>query len=239
MGKANKRIAVRRKSSTRDRTTTKPTRKNRTKRTAAKKSKSKLRMGTKAIAAARAKLEAMPLADRIAAVADDVKSKRDEYRSINSHDLASLLDTPDTDLPSDPWVFVRFVPRFSVRDILTWNDEECIPELLETHLTPERCKEIRTKIKLLKRNKTKLRRSSLDFLTEEEKQTIERLYMESEAKSNGAMWVIVQYAIKAPHGKELAFEGTIEDDGHCVHLLTPYDERDGKFVDLSDCLTVP
>ena len=37
------------------------------------------------------KLEDMPLADRIAAVAADVDSKRDEFRSIDAHELASFL----------------------------------------------------------------------------------------------------------------------------------------------------
>ena len=40
---------------------------------------------------ARSKLDAITLAERIAAVAADRNSKRDEYRSIASHELADLL----------------------------------------------------------------------------------------------------------------------------------------------------
>jgi hypothetical protein len=45
------------------------------------------------------KLEDMPLADRIAAVAADVDSKWDEFRSIDTHELASLLGIVDADQP--------------------------------------------------------------------------------------------------------------------------------------------
>jgi hypothetical protein len=52
----------------------------------------------------------MSLAERIAAVAADVDSKRDEYRSIDSHELASLLGIER--LPGgDGWEFVWFIPR--------------------------------------------------------------------------------------------------------------------------------
>jgi hypothetical protein len=62
------------------------------KKTTAKKAKSKIpRVGAKAASDAHAKLEAMSLAERIAAVAIDVASKRDEYRSIDRHELAGLL----------------------------------------------------------------------------------------------------------------------------------------------------
>lgn len=95
------------------------------------------------------------------------------------------------------------------------------------------CEEISVKINLLKRNETKLRRTRLDFLTEEEKQTIERLYME---KNTDAPMLLAFYYIKTPDGKWLSFEAPIEDDGGRVDLKMPYDERDGAFHDLSDSL---
>jgi hypothetical protein len=185
-----------------------------------------------------ARLQAMSLAERIAAVAMDVESKRDEYRSIDPHELAELLGIDDAESPGGDWDFVSFVPRLSVRDILLEWNEEFIPELLESHVTAERREEISEKIKLLKRNKTKLRRTSLDFLTEDEKETIERLYMESEAKNLGASTVLAHYYINAPQDKQLTFEAFIEDDGGVLDLKTPYDERVGGFRDLSDVLIV-
>jgi hypothetical protein len=97
---------------------------------------------------------------------------------------------------------------------------------------------ISAKIKLLKRNETKLHRTSLDFLTEEERQTIERLYMGHEAETNGPMWVIAYYTIKSPQREKLTFETLIGDNGESCDLKTPYDERDGEFTDLSGCLIV-
>ena len=67
---------------------------------------------------AHAKLEMMPLAERIAAVAADVDTKRDEYRSIDSHELASLLGIGDAYSPGGDWDSVHFVPHVPVKDIL-------------------------------------------------------------------------------------------------------------------------
>ena len=51
--------------------------------------------------------------------------------------------------------------------------------------------------------------------------------------SNG-MNCIAKYLIKAST-IDLLFEGEIEDDGECYSLKTPYDHRDGKFLDLENC----
>jgi hypothetical protein len=53
----------------------------------------------------KAKLEEISLAECIAAVAADVASKRDEYRSIDPYDLAYLLGIYDAKLPGKGWVF--------------------------------------------------------------------------------------------------------------------------------------
>src|SRR5262249_25561285 len=58
------------------------------------------------------RLEAMTLTKRIAAVAMDVGSKRDEYRLIDPHGLASLLGIDDADKPGGDWKFVwNVTPR--------------------------------------------------------------------------------------------------------------------------------
>jgi len=88
------------------------------------------------------KLEAMPLADRIAAVAADVDSKQDEFRSIDAHELASLLGIEDAWKPSADWSFSWFVKREPVDSILDRWGEEFIVELLQSQLTPERYKEL-------------------------------------------------------------------------------------------------
>ena len=222
----------------RNKATAKPARRYKAKRRPTKKTKSKVRRAnTKLVTDAHVQLEVMSLDERIAAVADDVASKRDEYRSINPHELASLLGV-DASHPDGHWNFVWFVPRVPVECILAFEDDECIPELLKTHVTAKKREEISAKIKILKRDKVKLPLATLDFLTKKEMQTVERLYMEDEARKNGAMWTVAYYVIKAPQRRKLCFEALIEDDGGCIHLLTPYDERDGNFTNFSDCLIV-
>ena len=164
MAKANKLGAVRGKSLKRGRTSTKPGRKNEAKRTPAKKSKFKVqRVGTDAASDPHARLEAMTLTKRIAAVTVDVGSKRDEYRLIDPHELAWLLGIDDTDKPGGDWKFV-------------WN------------VTPRR--------------------------------------------------VLAYHYTNTPHGRTLTFEAYIDDDGGCVDLKTPYDERDGAFDNLSKYVIV-
>jgi hypothetical protein len=159
MAKAKKLSARREQSSKRRRASSKPGRKNEAKRTPIKKSKFEVqRVGTDAASDAHARLEAMTLAKRIAALAVDVGSKRDEYRLIDPHKLASLLGVDDADKPGGDWKFV-------------WN------------VKPRR--------------------------------------------------VLAYRHINAPHGRTLTFEAFVDDDGGCVNLKTPYDERDSAFDSLS------
>ena len=102
-------------------------------------------------------------------------------------------------------------------------------------VTAERYEELKTKIELATGT---LRAESLNFLTKVEKQTIVRLHMEREAKDPGGSRLNAYYYIDAPDGRTLTFEALIDDDGGCVDLQTPYDERDGKFTDFSDCLEI-
>jgi hypothetical protein len=51
------------------------------------------------------------------------------------------------------------------------------------------------------------------------------------------MCCIGYYSVQTPSGDSLPFEATIEDDGRCIELKTPYDYRDGKFCNLDDCVT--
>jgi hypothetical protein len=239
MAKAKKRVAVRKKSSKRGKATNKSARKNKAKRTLVKNSKSKVRRvgRPKVVIDARAKLEALSLAERIAAVEVDVASKRDEYRSIEPHELALLLDIGDAYQPGGDWVSVWFVPYVPIEDIFNmWDKDSGLEffELLKGHVRTERYEELKSKIALLDFGEN-LSRQSLDFLTEVEKQEFERQYMENQHEafepSRSAF-----YTINAPHRKKLIFEACIEDDGGCIDLRTPYDKRDGAFTDLSNCL---
>jgi hypothetical protein len=166
----------------------------------------------------------------------------DEFRVIENYELATLLGINDLDRPGEGppgkgWQPVWYVPRPSLRDLLEGNDDDFIPDLLYKHITPERYEELSGKIKALTPNQMKSRRASLDFITKEEKEIIDELYMEREVNSD-TDFKVDYYTITAPDGKKLTFQISIGDSGEPYDLKTPYDQRDGGFVDLSDSLIV-
>ena len=204
----------------------------------AKRAKSTVRIADpKAVSDAHAKLEAMTLTERIAAVAADVASKRDEYRSIDRHELASLLGVGDARCPGGEWDFVWFIPHMSIEDICESDDMECVLELLQPHVTAQRYEELNSRFALIDRSKLGRGRLMSDLLTNVEKRTIERLHMENQDEAYDTQ-VLAFYTINAPHRKKLTFEAFIGDNGESDDLKTPYDERDGAFSDLSESLIV-
>ena len=66
-----------------------------------------------------------------------------------------------------------------------------------------------------------------------EKNVIVEVLYEDELEGGN---VIARTSVKGTEGNELMFEGLIEDDGDCIDLLTPYDRRDGDFVNLDKCI---
>ena len=94
----------------------------------------------------------------------DVASKRDEYRSIDPHELAEFLGIDDADKPGGDWKFVWYVTPKPIEDIFDWGNEGYALELLQPHVTAERYEELKPKIELA--TGTRLRPESLDFLTE-------------------------------------------------------------------------
>jgi hypothetical protein len=126
---------------------------------------------------------------------------------------------------------VGAIPHVPTEDLFLMWDKESVLEMLQPHVTEERYRQLDLKVR-----NTKLRRGKIDFLTEAEKQLVERLYMQSEADNVGGSSALAFYTVNGPRGTKLTFEAFIEDDGGCVHLKTPYDERDGTFTDLSKCL---
>ena len=74
----------------------------------------------------------------------------------------------------------------------------------------------------------------LSLLLPIEIKMMERLKQEDEiAHSNN---VHADCSLKTSNGSILRFQGFIEDDGSCIYLLTPYNDRDGEFVDTNGCL---
>lgn len=186
---------------------------------------------------ARAKLEAMSLDSRIAAVAADVASKRDEYRKIECFDLASLLGIDDARELQGDWRYVWYIPRISSEEICERWDWEFLLELLEPHVTEERLETLAEKFGTSGQIDTEDGRVRNALLTEKERESLEHAFME-DAKKAFDPKCIAYLTIDSSSNTKLTFQAYVEDDGGCVDLLTPYDERDGKFPDLTDALII-
>ena len=180
------------------------------------------------------KLLMMSLQDRIDAVAIDLVSKRDAFKEIDAHDLADALGMP-SDALSD-WAFVRYQEQITVEDYAeSTSPASEIVYALEGKVTKKRLKE------LLRRTKDfpDFERTSFAFLSEHEREALENEVTRKRLVSNSSngMKCIANNAVESSSGYILRFEGEIEDDGACIFLRTPYDERDGKFVNLDNCQT--
>lgn len=71
----------------------------------------------------------------------------------------------------------------------------------------------------------------MDFLTKQERELLEDVIMEQQLETNESNGgnCIAHYCV-SNHLVNLRFEAVIEDDGSCIDLRTPYDEREERFV---------
>jgi hypothetical protein len=187
----------------------------------------------------REKLEAMDVNARIAVVADDVESRRDEYRSIEPYDLADLLGAPAALQPANgDWDFTWYVPRPSIEDLFYWHDgSNVFPGVLEGHVTDERLSTLIKHFTVLD-GKQSLTQQDFAFMTDFEKDLVITEDMERNAEDISGPSVLAQYVIKAASGKTLRFEVSVGCGGESDNPKTPYDDRDGNFTDLSDARIV-
>jgi hypothetical protein len=111
----------------------------------------------------------MPLAERIAAVATDVDSKRDEYRSIDPYKMMSLLGISDASRPGRDWKFVCYVDAADLHT-LTLREELGV---LEKDVTRERYKELRSMIEDEELERT--HKGRYGIFTEDEREKITEL----------------------------------------------------------------
>jgi hypothetical protein len=173
-------------------------------------------------------------AKRIQVVADDVRSRADHFRGISPHDLAEALGVPQPDCPAD-W------ENICSAEILTLEERELdldefsfLVYIIRDKVDPGRLAIITNEAEEL----DKAGSTQFDFLTKEEKHLIEVALAERDLKGKleNGIGTVALYSVGEGEDN-LRFEGTIEDDGHCIVLLTPYDFRDGKFKDFSNCVT--
>ena len=79
---------------------------------------------------------------------------------------------------------------------------------------------------------------SFDFLTKIERKKLEEALARKDLEGNMSNGIssVAQFSLGTKRA-EICFEGDVEDDGACIYLRTPYDKRDGKFIDLDNCVT--
>jgi hypothetical protein len=182
------------------------------------------------------RLLSMSLMERIAAVARDIHSGADEFASIDPHDLAHALGVEQPEKPATGWNFASYAEKTSVEEQAeNRGSVEGFVDYLKGKVTEVRFKELKSRFDALEESGE----SEFSFLEDKEREIIQEALAEDDLEGNqsNGMNCIASYTVRGAEGVELNFEGLVEDDGGCVELRTPYDERDGKFHDFSNCAT--
>jgi formylglycine-generating enzyme required for sulfatase activity len=183
-------------------------------------------------------LLAMPLEERIEAVARDVRERSDKFRNIDPQDLAWLLEVPLYDLDGltwPNWDWLYYIKKQSLQKYV--RDYENLGEMIEEnkHQFDKR------RFSMLMKKKEELNDAAmLKLLTEKETRLLTHAYriVDLESCLNGDRANLVAYYYVQPaSGEDLTFEATF--DGFCSFdngtIQGPYDQRDGKFVVLKNC----
>ena len=183
------------------------------------------------------KLLSMPFAERIAAVAKDVRTKKDEFRRIAPHELVEALGVPESRRPTNEhWSFINYAWKQSLEEYADGSD--CLSELVYWLKDEVSAQRFETLVEKSSDLEDYCSNPQFDFLTVEERQLLEEAiaFRQLQGNMENGICCVAHHDIPASSG-DLRFEAAIEDDGACCNLRTPYDYRDGKFVNLDDCVT--
>ena len=149
------------------------------------------------------------------------------FASIETHDLADLLDVPQPDQPDDSWSRTIYAERKTLEAYVDLDNGIIseIPNMLDGVSSAERIAAISARCDAYAEGSL----HSFDFLRpEEHKRLLEQLDEKvlERLRDNGIGCVAIYYV---EHGSnELWFEGDIEDDGSCIDLRGPYNGVDGS-----------
>ena len=85
------------------------------------------------------------VAERIAAVAEDVESEEQRFASIEVHDLAELLGVPQPEQPDDSWSRTTYAERQTLEEYVDLDNSivEEFPDRLPSKTTPKRVQSVR------------------------------------------------------------------------------------------------
>lgn len=182
-----------------------------------------------------AALLALPLSQRITAIAKDVRSRADRFRVINAFDLARALGVSQPEMPDNEWSFTTYAERQTIEEYIDRGGEEwAVLQWLEGAVDEQRFRSLEKMFAKLEGAAN----SSFDFLSAIERKHVEDAISEEQLESNqsNGMCCIASHCVRL--GKvQLWFEAVVEDDGSCIDLKTPYDDRDGLCQGLSNCVT--
>jgi hypothetical protein len=173
----------------------------------------------------------MSYRDRLNAIADDLTSGNDKYRDIEPYRFAELagLTPPPLD---DGWTHIYYTNHQDFDELVINQDAEIVFRCAAEYLKGKVDVAILTKVEdALSHYENGNHEVDISFLTSKEKKLIELGFMEQELHELDAPFVVARTCIGSPKGVELWFEGDIEDDGECLCVRTPYDYRDGEFID--------
>ena len=181
-------------------------------------------------------LLAMQLTQRLDAIVEDLLTHKDKFRKIDAHDLAQALGVPENTQPGKGWQFTTAVLEIDIEEYASMNYPASeLVYLIQEDVSVERFDELLQ----LSAHLDEARELNFHFLTPAERELLRDAIGAEELRGalECIMGCIAHYSVQTKSGYSLEFEGEIEDDGACINLKTPYDYRDGKFSDLSDCVT--
>lgn len=188
-------------------------------------------------------LLSIPIDQRLDTVLTDVSSRSDRYAAMDPHSLAESLGVPQPWNPAGGWDYIRYYPWPTFDQWCEDADLDRATQLdyFTACFNADRLQHL-TKQNMADKEPHVAHRFLGTSAVEEEciRRMIENREWISEvelANCSEGNPVIARYELKTASGEALRFEGEIEDDGACIFLRTPYDDRDGRFVDLTDSAT--
>ncbi len=176
------------------------------------------------------KLKSLTLHERLTEIENDIISNSDEYKKIKPNDLAQLLEVPldaiNGENPDDwyKWATWKYVEILSIDKLINRGHE--MEELLD-YLENE------NRIELLLNHKDD--HKIIFELTEDEKNIISLALAENElnALDGDRHFLVAQFCVNPESETRLFFEATLNGDYRTMDSLkTPYQERDGEFLDI-------
>jgi hypothetical protein len=168
---------------------------------------------------------------RVREVALDLRRKHRRYSTVAPHDLAEALGVPEPSQPGSEWSFTSYAPRRSAEEYAMYDPPASeLLYRLKSFVSVARFKD------LLKRGERldRMRNPKMGFLTAGERMILEDWIAKRDLDRNldNGMSCLAHFNLRTPGGNLLRFEGEVEDTGECFNLRTPYDYKDGRFVDL-------